>query len=229
MSRAHWRFWGKRKSAWLTPEAIETNMPKDLRSAIVRFGENDHQARFYWQLRRHDSVKDLAIRAFKVTQRQQALPLSAQAVQEFLQVVDTDQLIALYLVQVPASLIDAGVLAQLAANSAMPATKIVDLVIPAPVMYDFLANEASDDRQVPVTVGELLDGWPMKSSQTLGAFLQNARAVAHQIPAPLPSVRQVQLSDWQQADATITKLFDLPLRQAMATEKNATFVFTDME
>jgi phage gp46-like protein len=68
---------------------------------------------FYWQLRRHDRVKDLAIRALQFRDRELTLPLTASDVQAFLTAVDAAKLVPLYLLQVPAQDIDAGVLAQL--------------------------------------------------------------------------------------------------------------------
>lgn len=227
--RRWWRFWAKSKSIWLTPEAIQAIMPKNSHSVIVRFGEADQPDRFYWQLRRHDRVKDLAIRALQFRDRELTLPLTASDVQAFLAAVDVEKLVPLYLLQVPAQDIDAGVMAQLSGDTPMPRGNLVNLVMPAQVMYDFLANGASDDTQSPVMVAELLDGWPMKHSQTLAAFLQGCAHCELRAAKPLPKLGEVQVKDWQQADAQITALFDPQLRQAAATDKMATFVFTDVE
>ncbi len=227
--RRWWRFWKKPASVWLTPEAIQATMPPNSRSVIVHFGAEDHTDHFYWQLRRHDHIKDLAIRALRLTDRQQPLPLDAKAVQRFLEAVDVNSLVPLYLLQVPVSAIASGVLAQLSGNTVSSPVKVINLVMPAQVMYDFLANGASDDASLPVSVGELLDGWPMKYSQSLEAFLQGGAQCVLRSVVPLPMEDEVQVENWQQVDGSITKLFDVPLRQAATTDKLATFMFTDIE
>jgi hypothetical protein len=227
--RRWWRFWDKPKPIWLTPEVIQATMPKNSRSVIVHFGESDRPDRFYWQLRRHDRVNDLAIRAFQLRDRDLALPLTASDVTAFLKAVDAEKLVPLYLLQVPAQDIDAGVLAQLNGNTSLPHDRTVNLIMPAQVMFDFLANGASDNSQSSVLVAELLDGWPMKHSQTLDAFLQESTHCQSHLAEPLPMQAEVQVKDWQQADDQIMELFDVPLRQVATTHKNETFVFTDME
>lgn len=227
--RRWWRFWKKPASVWLTPEAIQATMPPNSRSVIVHFGAEDHTDRFYWQLRRHDHIKDLAIRALRLTDRQLPLPLDAKAVQRFLEAVDVNSLVPLYLLQVPVSAIASGVLAQLSGNTVSVPAKVINLVMPAQVMYDFLSNGASDDAALPVSVGELLDGWPMKQSQTLAAFLQRSVQCVLGSSAPLPMEDEVQVKNWQQVDGSITELFDVPLRQAATTDQLATFMFTDIE
>ncbi|WP_125708330.1 hypothetical protein [Lacticaseibacillus porcinae] len=223
-----WWLWGRKPQPRLTPEVISATIAKPTRSVIVHFGEAKQPERFYWQLRRHDHVKDLAIRALRLTDRNQALPLTATAVEEFLTAVDGQNLEPLYLLQVPTLDIDRGVLAQLAGCTAIPQQNVVNLVMPAQVMFDFLANGASDDYQMPVSVAELLDGWPMKESQTLEAFLQQAPETEPKHLTPLPDAVQITLGDWQQADQQITELFDAPLKQA-ATTAAGTFVFTDVD
>jgi hypothetical protein len=227
--RRWWRFWDKPKPMWLTPEAIQAIMPKNSRSMIVRFGEADQPDHFYWQLRRHDRVKDLAIRALQLQDRDMTLPLKACDVQMFLTAVDAEKLVPLYLLQVPAQDIDAGVMAQLNGDASISHDRLINLEMPAQVMFDFLANGASDNTQSPVLVAELLDGWPMKHSQTLATFLNGCAHCELRAAVPLPKQGQVQVSDWQQADTQITALFDPQLRQVATTDKMATFVFTDVE
>lgn len=218
-----------RHPAQSTPESVLQTLARATHSLIVHVGANDALQPFYWQLRQGGREREVAVRTLALPRRAGQLPLVVDQVAAFWQAQTARGLTPVYLLKVARRDLAPGVLAYVNAGAPADTEDALYLVLPAQVMYDFVANATGQGQSLVPSVGELLDGWPMRATQTIAAYALAPRqrgTTATVVPVPTGVQTYPQ---WAQAEQKVGQWFDAPLRRVVASETAATFVFTDID
>ncbi|WP_461215871.1 hypothetical protein [Lacticaseibacillus sp. GG6-2] len=190
-----WQKQGLQPASTLTPAKVLKVLPEMARKQILQLTPSVEDQPYYWQLECRDLRSDLALTPLVLPARSTAVPLTGEEVLGFAEEMTTQGLVPMYLLVVDRREINASILHQLA-HGIKGRGQQVAILVPVGVLYDFLANTTVSGQRLTPTVGELLDGWPMRQSATMAAYAMDVAVASRMLAVPLPTDDIVKFSGW---------------------------------